>query len=229
MPRTHHLLQSAFVLAVSSAPVLAQAGQGRIIDEGTFNITRPNTPPSTESFRIRAVDNGMILATGQLNAGARRITSALTTDSVGTPVEYRVEVRENGKPTMTVSAVARAGRLSARLQLAKGDESMREYPVVPGNCLVLDDDLLHQIYFVALSKRTGAIQVIKPRAAHGGTLTVQANGLEPITIAGRRVTATRYTMRNGAERQFWIDAAGRLLQVEVPSTGLKATREEMPR
>jgi hypothetical protein len=229
MPSTRSLLQSAIVLAVSSLPAFAQAGAGRVIDEGTFNITRPGAPAATESFRIRAVDNGQILATGQLNAGTRRITSALTTDSTGTPVEYRLEVRENGTPTMTVSAVARAGRLSARSQLAKGDESMREYPVVPGNCLVLDDDMLHQIYFVALAKRTGAVQVIKPRAAHGGTLTVQARGLEPITIAGRQVTATRYTMRNGAERDFWIDAAGRLLQVEVPSTGLKATREELPR
>src|SRR5690242_18466527 len=120
MPSTRSLLQSAIVLAVSSLPAFAQAGAGRVIDEGTFNITRPGAPAATESFRIRAVDNGQILATGQLNAGTRRITSALTTDSTGTPVEYRLEVRENGTPTMTVSAVARAGRLSARSQLAKG-------------------------------------------------------------------------------------------------------------
>jgi len=229
MPSTRSVLQSAAVLALSASSLLGQAA-GRLIDEGTFNITRPGAPAATESFRIRSGDAGTIVATGQLIAGTHRINSVLTTDSLGTPIEYRVEVRENGTPTLTVLAAARAGRLSARSQLARGDESMREYPVVAGNCLVLDDELLHQTYFVALTKRTGNVQVIKPRAAHGGTLTVQAHGLEPITVAGRQVTATRYTLVNGSgERNFWVDAAGRLLQIEVPSTGLKASREELPR
>lgn len=209
-------------------PVFGQ-GVGQVIDEGTFNITQTGAPPSTESFRIRKIDNGLILATGQHISGTRRISSALTTDTLGTPVEYRVEVRDGGNPTMTASAVARAGRLSARSQLARGDESMREYPVVAGQCLVLDDEMFHQMYFVTLAKRTGTVQVIKPRAAHGGTLKVQARGLEPITVAGRQVTATHYVVVNGTERDFWVDAAGRVLQVEVPSAGIKATREELPR
>ncbi len=228
MLSTRSILQSAIVLTVVASPILGQ-GVGRVIDEGIFNITRTGAPSATESFRIRMVDNGLILATGQLISGPKRITSALTTDTLGTPVEYRVEVRENGAPVMTVSALARAGRLSARSQLARGDESMREYPVAVGNCLVLDDELFHQMYFVTLAKRTGPVQVIKPRAAHGGTLRVQARGLEPITVAGRQVTATHYSAVNGTERHFWVDAAGRLLQVEVPSAGIRATREELPR
>jgi hypothetical protein len=226
------ILQSAAVLTVVALPAIGQGvgqGVGRVIDEGTFNVTRPGAPAATESFRIRMVDNGLILATGQLIAGSKRINSALTTDTLGTPVEYRVEVRENGAPMMTVSAVARAGRLSARSQLARGDESMREYPAVAGHCVVLDDELFHQMYFVTLAKRTGPVQVIKPRTSHGGTLKVQARGLEPITLAGRQVTATHYTLVNGTARDFWVDAAGRVLQVEVPSTGIKATREELPR
>lgn len=227
MHPTRSVLQSAAVLTFGASALFGQAG--RIIDEGTFNITRPGAPAATESFRIRQVDGDRILATGQLIAGSKRISSALTTDTLGTPLEYREEVRESGAPTMTISAIQRAGRLSARSQLARGDESMREYPVTVGNCLVLDDELLHQTYFVTLAKRTGAVQVIKPRASHGGTLTLHARGLEPITVAGRQVTATHYSLVNGTERHFWVDAAGRLLQVENPTTGLKATREELPR
>lgn len=217
---------AAAVLVASASPCLAQ---GRILDEGVLVITRPGAAQQTESFRIQT-DNGLIKATGQLNAGTQRISSALTTDSSGTPVEYHLEVRENGAPAMTLTALARAGRLTARAQQARGDESMREYPVAAGNCLILEDELLHQTYFVSLVKRSGRVQVIKPRAAHGGTLTVVALGLEPVTIAGRQVTATHYSLTNGTgRREFWVDAAGRLLQVEIPATGLKAVREELPR
>ena len=220
--------RSLVALLLASSPALAIA-QGRIVDEGTFVITQPGTAAKTESFRIRA-DNGVIYATGQVNAGTRRVMSALTTDSLGMPIEYKLDVRDNGVSAVKVEAMTRAGRLSVRSHLSGGDESTREYPVASGNSLILDDELLHQTYFVALVKRAGAVQVIKPRAAHGGTLTLTAHGLEPITVAGRQLTATHYSLVNGAgRREFWIDAAGRLLQIEIPAIGLKAVREEAPR
>jgi len=37
-------------------------------------------------------------------------------------------------------------------------------------------------------------------------------------------------MQNGArQREFWVDSAARIPQVEIPSIGLKATRDELPR
>jgi hypothetical protein len=214
------------LLTLAASPLLAQ---GRIIDEGTFLITRTGAPAQTESFRIR-LDNGLLYATGQLNAGSRRVNSALTTDTLGTPLEYKLDVRENGSSIMNVAAIARAGRLSSRSQLPKGDEATREFPVTAGGSLILDDELLHQTYFVALGKRSGAVQVIKPQTSHGGSVTLSALGLEPVTIAGKQITATHYAVTGGsARREFWIDERGRLLQVEIPSIGLKAVREELPR
>jgi hypothetical protein len=226
MPTTRWLLSSA-ALILSGATTLA--AQSRIIDEGTFLVTRPGVPTQTESFRIR-VDNGTILATGQVNAGAHRVTSALTTDTLGTPIDYRLDVRDNGAQTMSISAVARSGRLTARSQLPRGDESTREYPIVSGTSLILDDELVHQTYFLALGKRTGSVQIIRPHASRAGALTLTALGLEPVTIAGKQITATHYSLANGpAVREFWVDATGRLLQVEIPSAGIKAVREELPR
>jgi hypothetical protein len=156
------------------------------------------------------------------------MTSALTTDSVGTPVKYDLAVYENGTLTQHVGALAQGGRLSALSKDGRGNESMTEYPLAPGKSLILEDDLLHQTYFVTLSKRSG-VQVIEPRGAHRLTLTVAAIGLEPVTVGGRSTTATHYTLGNGlGRRDFWIDAAGRLLRVET-SQGLKAIREELPR
>src|SRR3954468_20654683 len=91
--RSVPFVQAGLGLLLGAGSLSAQA---RIIDEGTFIITRTGAPSETESFRIR-VDNGTVMATGQLNAGTKRVNSAMTTDSLGTPMDYRVDVRENGK------------------------------------------------------------------------------------------------------------------------------------
>jgi hypothetical protein len=223
--RSHPIVQAGLGLALSAASL---AAQGRIVDEGTFVITRQGQPSQTESFRIRS-DNGILVATGQLSGGSRRINSVLTTDSLGTPMDYKLEVREGGATTMNITAVGRAGRLTARSQLPRGDESTREYPVTPGSSFILEDDLVHQTYFALLPKKNN-LQAINLRASHGVPVTLRAQGLEPITIAGRQVTATHYSMQMGSNRrEFWVDSAGRVLQVEIPSLGLKAVRDDLPR
>jgi hypothetical protein len=220
------------LLAATASPAsaaLAQAG-GRLIDEGTFVITRQGAPSQTESFRIVRLDDATIRATGQLTSGTTRTSSTLVTDTLGTPVEYRLEVRENGALTTSIAAVARSGRLSARTTLQHGDESMREFPITRGSCLILEDELLHQAYFAGLARRGGAFQVISPRSAKSRSATLTAHGLEPVTVGGRSVTATRYSLDNGTgRRDFWVDSAGRLLRVELPDAGIRATREELPR
>jgi hypothetical protein len=223
--RSHPIVQAGLGLALSAVSL---AAQGRVVDEGTFVITRQGQPAQTESFRIRA-ENVMLYATRHLSAGAKRINSVLTTDSLGTPVDYKLDVRENGVTTMSISAIGRAGRLTARSQLPRGDESTREYPVTAGSSFILEDDFVHQLYFALLPKKND-IQAINLRASHGTPVTLRARGLEPITIAGRQVTATHYSLQGvGSQREFWVDSAGRVLQVEIPSVGLKATRDELPR
>jgi hypothetical protein len=208
------------------APALAQ---GRVLDEGVFTISRTGSPAATESFKIVRAEGDAILATGQLISGSRRVTSSLTTDSVGTPVKYDLSVYENGALTQHVSALAQGGRLSALSKDGRGNESMTEYPLATGKSLVLEEDLVHQSYFITLGKRSGNVQVIEPRGAHRLNLTLSAIGLEPVAIGGRSTTATHYSLGNGlGRRDFWIDSAGRVLRVET-SQGLKAVREELPR
>jgi len=220
-------LRSALTLLVlAGAPALAQ---GRVIDEGVFNITKAGGPSATESFKIMRAEGDAIVATGQLTAGTRRITSSLTTDSAGTPAKYDLSVYDNGALVQHVGALAQGGRLSELSKDGHGNESMTEYPLAAGKSLILEDDLVHQTYFVALARRSGSVQVIEPRGAHRATLTLAAIGLEPITIGGRSATATHYSLGNSlGRRDFWVDAAGRVLRVET-SQGLKAVREELPR
>lgn len=213
-------------LAVTAATAVAQ---GRPIDEGTFIVSRTGAPSQTESFKIWRLEGGALLATSSAVAGTHRITSSLRTDSLGTPLMYTVTVHDGGTLRDSLVAAARGSRLQSHAQ-AHGDESMREYQVVVGGTLILEDDLVHQLFFATLAKRTGAVQVINPRASRGLTATLAAHGLEPIDVGGKSVTAAHYSLNSGSgRRDFWVDSAGRLLRVDAPEAGLKAVREELPR
>jgi len=219
---------SLLALAVFGS-VQAKAQGGRIIDEGTFAVTRGGAT-QTENFRIARVENGLIRATGQLVSPAQRISSSLTFDSIGTPIKYDVAVTEKGVKTATVSAVGGGGRLTAKSNDQRGDESMREYPLTTGQSILLDEGLVHQLYVAALGRKPGSVQVIDPRGSRSGAATLTALGLEPVEVGGKSVTATHYSLANGSmRRDFWLDALGRVLRVEVPSLQLIAAREELPR
>jgi len=204
--------------------------QGAIVDDGAFRISRGGgAATEVESFRISRGDNGQLVATSQLSAGARRTVSKLVADSVGTPITYTLTVFENGKKSSSVEAGAQSGRLATRVSNQRGDESDRDYPMGRERTVILDDELVHQLYFSALSSRSGGIRVISPHAARAATFVIAAHGLEPIDVGGQSVTATHLSLVNGADRRdFWIDADGRVLKAET-SSGLKAVRDELPR
>lgn len=217
------------VVAFAVLGSVSAHAQGRIIDEGTFAVTRAGTT-QTENFRIARAENGLIKATGQVVSPAQRIASSLTFDSLGTPVKYDVAVTEKGVKTAIVSAESGVGRLIAKSNNQRGDESMREYPLTAGHSILLDEGLVHQLYVAALGRKPGSVQVIDPRGSRAGMATLSAMGLEPVEVGGKSVTATHYSLVSGAmRRDFWLDASGRLLRVEVPSLQLVAAREELPK
>jgi hypothetical protein len=227
MPNLRPAASAAVALLVSFAS--SGLAQGRILDEGTFLVTRTGLPQATEGFKIWRLEDGALLATGALIAGPQRITSSLRTDSLGTPIAYSVTVRDGGGVRDSLVAAARGTRLQSHTQ-AHGDESMREYQLMSGTTLILEDDLVHELYFAVLARRSGAVRVISPRAARGSSATISAMGLEPIEVGGRSVTAAHYSLNGGSgRRDFWVDSAGRLLRVDGPGAGLRAVREELPR
>jgi hypothetical protein len=220
---------ASFALFVAILPSAAQAQRGgKIVDEGTFTVTRPGAPPLAESFRITRTDNEVLQATAQSSAGNRRITSRLIADSTGLPTDYGLVVLEGRDTLFRVRVAGSGGRLSATSSNRRGDESMREYPSAPAT-LIVDDDLVHLAYFAALGKQGKSVHLINPRTGATATATLAAQGLEPLDIGGKSTTATHYVLSGGPiRRDFWLDSAGRLLRLET-STGLKAVREELPR
>ena len=218
-----------FVLLVAVAPAIVSA-QGRVVDEGTFTITRVAAAPQSESFKIVRFGGDSIRATGQVASGTERINSSLTVDTLGTPISYALVARRDGAPAVQVKAVARAGRLAVLSSDQHGMESQREFPMAPGHCVIVESGLHHQLYFVPLARRDAPLSIVSPRAVKRASASITPLGLEPITVAGRSVTATHYALGDGADRQeFWVDAAGRLLRVEIPGEHLIAQRDELPR
>src|SRR5262249_27260363 len=109
-------------VAGGSSRSTSSTWQGGVVDQGAVRITRGSGAQEVENFRISRGAGGQLIATGQLTAGARRVSSKLVTDSAGTPIEYQLTVVENGARVAEVMARASAGRLSAITTNRRGDE-----------------------------------------------------------------------------------------------------------
>jgi hypothetical protein len=203
--------------------------QVTVVDEGSFTVTRDGRT-GREDFRIVRTPSGsgfVLVAAGTTVLGTARTVTALRTDTSGAPLAYQLEGREAGNVRERVSVQVGHGRISARAQSPRG-ESAREYFLKDG-MLVLDEDVVHQYYFLALHPERSMVSVVLPRRNVVADLRVVNKGDEPIEIAGSRVVARHLGFADGAgEREVWVDALGRVLRVDAPVLGLVAVRDALP-
>lgn len=221
---------AATALSFFAIPLAFADGQTSPFDEGTFLISRNGTLMGKEAFRIvRSTGKSQLYtSTAQSAFGDRRISPALSADAAGVPLLYRVEVKNGGDVEERLQATGRPGRLHAVLQTRTG-ESAKEY-VVGSGALILDDDIIHQHFFVPLAARSGSVVVVVPRRNKQVHAQVEERGADKITVDGKAVSAVHFviTLPDGP-RDLWFDETGRLLKVSVVSRGLVAVREEVPR
>ena len=229
------LVTHATLLASAVAPLSTTGAQApiRTLDEGTFLISRAGAPVGRESFRISQAARGAAesyRATAQVVLGERRIVPTLTCDSLGAPIAYDVSVQGGTDPTARLQARARPGRFSSMLRTREG-ESTHEY-VVPAGVVVLDDDVVHQLYFLTIGgRRSGSVTVLAPRTGVQSVATLQSLGASSVDIGGVSIPGTHLvlTAPGFARREFWIDAGGRVRKAAVPERGIVAQRDEPPR
>ncbi|MGH7618734.1 MAG: hypothetical protein ACREPM_16050, partial [Gemmatimonadaceae bacterium] len=160
----------------------SQTSQAWAVDQGTFVVLKGGAPALTESFKITRKATGLITATGNQTAGVETTTSSLTTDSLGTPVQYELQVRKQGALSLKVTGAAAARRFTTRSS-AGGVESMREYPLAAGRSLILEPSLLHQFYFLPLPGRDTRIHVLQPGVSRvANNVVVTSKGLDNISV-----------------------------------------------
>ena len=108
-------------------------------------------------------------------------------------------------------------------------ESARELRI-PDGALVLDDDVFHQYFFLTRRDRGASVQAVLPRRNARVTLKITQAGNESIPVGSASVAAKHLIVDDGAApRDVWIDAAGRVLKVAIPSRGLVAQRDDPPK
>ena len=227
--RTTLILTTFAGLAV--APFQLGAQGGRIADEGSFTISVNGRTAGRENFRITAAARGNAMeymARADVTFGDRTMTPELRTDAQGAVVRYEVSTR-SGSTTEKWDGSVDRGRLTANINSGRGTAA-REY-IVPQGALLLDDEVIHHHWFLALRARSGSIPVVVPRRGNvQGNVTMSTVGQETLQIGNHDLASThlRATLSGGQVHDLWIDSSGRLLKVALPEKGLIAVRDDPP-
>ena len=214
-------------------PALALTLLQTPLDEGTFVVREDTIEVARESFR---------LAQGRLARGGAGWTLATTIRydrtrpvvvlspilEVGLdtqPATLQYDVADPRQPVRILGELSR-GRFTLRF-VARATERAREFPAT-GRTVVLDDSALTLYLFVAWRAvaEPAALIAIVPRGLRRDPLQVQDHGLEATTLNHDLATLRHVTVTGGPNQavHLWLDAAGRLLKIEIPARRLSAER-----
>jgi hypothetical protein len=214
--------------ACLAAPGFAQVTS---LDEGSFTIMRAGERVGREDFSIRSSSaGGGLVAHCVVAIGTRRIEPSLNADTSGAVLKYQTEMRDNGKVLSTYTGMAARDHFSARSTRPEG-ESAREFRLPPGTVAV-EDDVVHQLWFVARRGAGATVSVLAPLRNAVETVRVELVGSERLTIDSRDFDARHLRIRTegtGVTRDVWVDGGGHLLKVVIPATRIVAVRDEGPR
>ena len=220
-PGAVRLIPAALLFA---APASAQS---RVIDDATFTISRGGAPFGTETFKIirrLGTDGVEYVAQGTRTLEGKVVRTVLTIDSSGSAASYTRATTGSGQGQIT------ARRTTNRLTVnEEGPQaSSRDYLFAPGT-LILDDDVIHQLYFVTW-REPRSIGFVVPTAKTSGQGVLAEVGREAVTIGSNTVQALHYRFGEGDfRREIWVDSSRRLLKVAYPARQLVGTRDQLPR
>ena len=217
------------VLALLQQPVVL----GTPVDEGVLLVRMDTLEVARESFRISrgrlsGGTPGWSLATTIRYDRARPVivlSPILEVNDDTMPVTLQYDVADPRQPSRILGQLGR-GRFTVR-SVAKAAERAREFST--GKRTVVLDDSVFALYLFAgwiASSQATELTAILPRALKREIVQVQDQGVSPTTLNRdparlRHITVTR---ESGETVELWLDSAGRLMKVEVPSRRLIAER-----
>jgi hypothetical protein len=219
-------LLAAFVIVTFPA-----AAQVKSLDEGSFTIIRDGERVGREDFSVRSTPGSgapELVAQGRLAIGTRRVSPGLNADTTGFVRRYQSEVRVDGRVVETYSGVTSRDHYTSRIQREDG-ESAREFRLPPG-CVAVDDEIVHQLWFVARRGADALVPVLVPRRNVVEMVRVELVGAERLTFDLREFDTTHLRLRTegtGVVRDVWIDSGGHMLKVAIPGQKLVAVREDV--
>jgi len=216
----------AVVLAGSAGA--QPAAPGVIVDQGSFTITisGPAAEAGRETFAIRRAAGGY-QASGTVLFADRRLSPSLTTDLTGAAVSYALDARTGPGRLERVSVVHDRGFFTLRAR-SPDHESVRELP--EAGTVIVDDDIVHQYYFLMLGHREGTVSVVVPQRRVVLPVRIERLGPDSVRIGGHELPAERVRVGSDSDGEcfVWVDAAGRVLQLTRPDKHLTAVRDSPP-
>lgn len=237
VPRSRSALLALALGLVASVPLSTGLAQTVRLDEGSFTITVNGQRAGREQFSVQRVatnDGGTVEVRSESAVGDTRTALRLEADSAGTPVRYSVEARRGAEETLRLGGQRVRGRFATLARSITG-ESAREYLLRPGAVVVEDDGIVQYALLVRrrLAEGTGVtLPSLTPTANSQGAVRVVLEAeRDVVVIAGARRTARRFRIvtSNGEARLVWAEGDGLLLRVSIPSRGLDAVRDDVPR
>jgi hypothetical protein len=216
-------------LAAALGSARAASAQSVLIDAGSFRLSVGGREVGRDSFNIRRTGAGAetrILAQGWVDVNSRRINSLLETNAAYGFTRYQATV--SGSESAEFSASINGRRMEVAVRTPAGEQA-REARAREG-AVLLEENVAHHYFFLgALAKEGSRLPVIVPRAEEQADFEIGAITSERLTVGGQQIDAKRLQITsNGLERLIWVDAQGRVLRVEIPSTGFLAERLKAP-
>jgi len=189
-------------LGMAVTPLLGQGG-----DRGTFSIKRNGREIGHEEFEIRPGKAGRPVGDSLLSAA-------------GDPLTLTLDVSRRQQSIQLLATVGR-GRVTIRT-VGQGAESARELP--GGSPIVMLDDSLYALYLplarYATEKGQNVVAVY-PRASRRIQIIATRTAL---TATGDTGATTVIDLTGGVTGSLFLDAKGRLLEVDFPAAGVEVTR-----
>ena len=219
------------LLVLSLIQALPHPGGSTAVDEGVLVVRIDTAEVARESFRLSLGrlsrgGEGWTLATTIRYDRARPVIVLSPILEVGRdsmPATLQYDVADPRQPARVLGELGR-GRFTVRY-LARATERAREFPTGP-RAVVLDDSVFATYLFAAWQARTepSSLTAIFPRSLKRETVQVQDLGLEP--SPRQPDTQLRHVSVTWGEEavHLWLDAAGRLIRLHIPSRRLTAER-----
>lgn len=212
-------------------PLLLLLALAQVPDSGILVIRQDSTLVARESFHVGAdpTGGGWILDASVRYDRGRPVVRLAPIVQVGrdtSVVKVQFDAGDLGVPTHILGQVGRR-RFTIRY-VSPTEERAREFPD-PGQAVVVDDSVFSLFTAAAWLARSGdrRITAIFPRPGVAETWTIRDLGSRSTPLNGSPATL-RLVAAEGprlGEIRIWMDAAGRLVKVEVPRLHLTAERQ----
>lgn len=211
------------------------AGGGSVVDEGTLVVREDTVEVARESFRLQhgrlaRGGTGWTLATTIRFDRSRPVivlAPILEISADTLPATLQFDVADPRRPSRILGELGR-GRFTVRL-VARDSERAREFST--GTRPVVLDDSVFAFYLIAAWRAGPApasLTALVPRSLRRETVEVRDLGMTATTL-NRDPATLRHITVSASEGpnplvHVWLDAAGRLMKVEIPARRLTVER-----